>query len=102
MSDITTTRERHMLRYASRQKHLDDLLARARERAGSGPEHADVQSDLEDLQARRDALADPNDDIELRDRGEQQEEKTWEESPMEVLDLVAEQVEKLLERLDKK
>jgi hypothetical protein len=86
----------------SRQEHLDGLLARARERAGNGPEHADVHSRLDELQVQRDALVDPRDDIELSEQGEQQEEKVWKESPMEILDLVVEQVEKILEGLDKK
>ena len=102
MNDILSMRERHIQRYASRQKHLDELLARAREHTGEGPEHADVRDHLEDLETQRDALRDRLDSLKLGDLGDWQEEEIEKAGPMGIWDAVAEQAEKLVERLEKK
>ena len=98
MNDIASTRERHILRFASRQRHLDELLARAREHIDEGPEHADARGHIEDLETQRDALG----DIKPGDPGDWQEEEIEEEGPMGILDAIALQAEKLVERLEKK
>ncbi len=102
MNDAATMREQHILRYESRQKHLDELLARARERTGGGPEHADVRVHLEDIETQRDTLRDRFDELKLRGPDDWQEEEIEKAGPMGILDAVAEQVEKLVERLEKK
>ena len=102
MSDIGSMRERHILRYESQQRHLDELLARARERTGEGPEHADVRTHLEALETQRDTLAGQLDELKLRDPSDWQEEEIEKAGPMGIWDAVAEQAEKLVERLEKK
>ena len=102
MNDIASTRERHILRFASRQRHLDELLARAREHIDEGPEHADVRGRLEDLATQRDALGDRFDDLKPGDPGDWQEKEIEEEGPMGIIDAIALEAEKLVERLEKK
>ena len=102
MTDTASMREQHILRYESRQKHLDELLARARERTGEGTEHADVRVHLEDLETQRDTLSAQLDELKLRDPGDWQEEEIEKAGPMGIWDAVAEQAEKLVERLEKK
>ncbi len=102
MTDTVPTREQHILRFESRQRHLDELLARARERTGEGPEHADVRVHLEDLETQRDTLGAQLDELKLRDTSDWQEEEIEKAGPMGIWDAVAEQAEKLVERLEKK
>ena len=102
MTDITSMRARHIQRYASRQKHLDELLARARKRTGEGPEHADVRDHLEDLETQRDALGNRLDKLKLGDPDDWKEEEIEKAGPMGIWDAVAEQAERLVERLEKK
>jgi len=99
---MTTTRERHIERYASRQQQIDELLANAREHAGEGPDHADARDHLDDLEAQRDALGGRIDELKRKREEEWNEEDIWKENPMEIWDVVAEQAEKLLEKLSKK
>ncbi len=102
MTDVASMREQHILRYEARQKHLDALLERAREQTGDGPEHADVRTHLEDIETQRDTLAGQLDAFKLRDPGDWQEEEIEKAGPMGIWDAVAEQAEKLVERLEKK
>ena len=102
MNDIASMRERHILRYESRQKHLDELLARAREHTGEGPEHADVRAHLDQLTEEHGRLSDQLDALKQRDFDDWHEEEIEHAGPMAIWDALAQQAEKLVEKLEKK
>lgn len=91
MNDINI-RSDHISRYQARLKHLDELLERARQKKA-----AEHEKELQELAAKREELA--GQVSEMKDWKEEEIEKA---GPMAVWDSVAQQLEKLVERIEKK
>ena len=101
MNDIASMRERHILRFESRQKHIDDLLARARELTDDGPEHANDRAHLDELTKEHGRLGGQLDALKQKNREDWKEEEFEHDGPMAIWDVLAGQAEKLVEKLSK-
>ena len=99
MTSIAQLAEQHIREHESRLKHIDELLARAH--AGAGPERAETGAELEKLTADREELAGHLEKMRLRDLGDWQEKEIELAGPMGIWDAVAQQLEKLVERLER-
>jgi hypothetical protein len=101
MTDIAHLVEQHILEHESRRKHLDELLATARERAAQSPERAHLRSELEAIEKERDRLTVRLDELKLKDLDEWRQEEIEKSGLMGIWDAVAQQAEELVERLEK-
>ena len=99
MTDIEQLAEQHIMEHESRLKHIDELLARAR--AGAGPGQAEISPELEKLAAQREELAGHLERMRLRPRNDWREREIELAGPMGIWDAVAQQLEKLVERLER-
>ena len=88
--------EQHIREYESRLRHLDELMAQAREKGASPESH----EELAEAQEQRQALAG---EVEtLKERREQGEiEEIRKAGPMGVWDVIAQKLEHLIERMEK-
>jgi len=99
MTDETTRVEGQILAYESRQRHMDELFARAREHVGDDPERAEVRTLLDRLgqeQGRRSAALDQ---LKGRDASEWSAGEIDQLGPMAVWDTLAAELETLVEKL---
>jgi uncharacterized protein YgbK (DUF1537 family) len=101
MTNVTRMAEQHMLEYESRQKHVDELLERVREKTAAGAAHSDIRARLEKLEKEQDRLIVRLDEFKLKDRENWREEAIEKSGLMGLWDALAQQAEKLAERLDK-
>jgi hypothetical protein len=84
MTDIDHLMQQNILEHESRLKHLDELVKRARNKIGKGPEHS---SWLAELRLKR-----------LENWRVDEIEKA---GPMGIWDAVGQQLEKLVERIER-
>ncbi|MCG6862896.1 MAG: hypothetical protein LJE70_16695 [Chromatiaceae bacterium] len=101
MTNLSRMAEQHMLEYESRQKHVDELFERVREKTATGAEHSDIRARLEELEKEQDRLTVRLDEFKLKDPQNWREEEIEKSGLMGLWDALAQQVEKLAERLDK-
>jgi polyhydroxyalkanoate synthesis regulator phasin len=102
MTVTTQMVEQHILESESGRKHVDELLARARQRPGEGPEHADVWGQLDALTKEHGRLGDQLEEFKKRNIDDWREEEIEQAGPMGIWDALAEDAEKLVEKLEKK
>jgi hypothetical protein len=86
-------------RYQARLEHLDELLERAHQKKSTAAEH---EAELKAIREKREELARYVSDLEYLDVDDWQEDEIEKSGPMGVWDAVAQQLEKLVERLEKK
>ena len=86
-------------RYQARLKHLDELLERARQKKIEEAEH---ETELKELAGKREELAKYIGEMEHIDPKHWQEEEIEKAGPMALWDSLAQQLEKLVERIEKK
>ena len=98
MNDINL-RSEHISRYQARLKHLDELLDRARRTKIETAEH---EKELKEITGKREELAKYVSDMEHIDIKDWQEEEIEKSGPMGLWDSVAQQLEKFVEKLEKK
>ena len=89
--------EQHITEYESRLKHIDELLTRARE--GVTHEQHELAADLNELSTKREELAGHLEEMRRKASEERQEKEIEHAGPMGIWDAVAQQLEKLVERL---
>lgn len=99
MTNIEQLGEQHIREHESRLKHIDELMARAH--AAAGPEQAEIGAELEKLAAEREELAGHLEKMRLRHFEDWQEKEIELAGPMGIWDAVAQQLEKLVERLER-
>jgi hypothetical protein len=92
MTDITQLVEQHILEYESRQRHINELLERARERTSAGPEQAAVRSQLDELEKERDRLSNQLDQLKRKNPNDWREEEVKNEGPLAIWDILAQDV----------
>ena len=97
MADITHLVEQHILAHESRLQHMDELL----ERVGGKTEDQEVSAELERLKRERDRLAGRIGELKVKSVEEWQKEELEKAGPMGIWDAVAQQLEKLVERLER-
>lgn len=101
MIDETKMVEQHMMEYASRMKHIDELLERATEGAANGPKDAETEAQLAKLREDREKLSRLHHEMKLKPLNDWQEQEIEKSGPMGIWDAVAQQLEKLVEKVEK-
>ena len=98
MNDVNL-RSEHISRYQARLKHLDQLLERARQ---AKIEEAEHEAELKEITSKHEELTKYVSDLEHIDVEDWKEEEIEKSGPMGLWDSVAQQLEKLVEKIEKK
>lgn len=101
MTDANQLMRENILEYESRIKHFDELIVRADKSVGKGPEHAEVRDDLASLKQQRDKFAILLDELRLKSLKNWRVDEIEKAGPMGIWDAVAQQLEKLVERIER-
>jgi len=99
MTQLEQTVERQIDFFESRLKHIDELLHRAGNGAVGEPEDAAIHAQIENLASERGKLARH---LDTAKRSYTPEDMVMKFGPMAIWDLVAQQLENLVEQLEKK
>jgi hypothetical protein len=99
MADYDDLIQRHNRRYQARLEYLDDLLAEADGRKGTGSEAGAVGEELTALRREREALLTDAERLKPKPREGYQVETLEESGPMIMWELVAKRLEGLIERV---
>ena len=97
MTSIDNLVEQHIAEYESRLVHMDELVQRVSKTAGVGQE---LDSELQALIKERDRLTSHVEQMKLRSLEDWDKEELALAGPMGVWDALAQQLEKLVERLE--
>lgn len=87
--------------YKSHLKHIDELLERSSKGVSKSPEHAEIQSQITALKNERDQFARHIGTLKLGSTADMQEKMIEGAGPMGVWDALAQQLEKLVERIER-
>ncbi len=102
MEDITRAiADQHVKEYDMRMHRLDELLGQARKEVERNPAQADAAAQLEQLTQERDKLADWLKKTKAMPLENWRQEEILKAGPMGIWDAVAQQLEKLVERLER-
>ncbi|WP_435628523.1 hypothetical protein [Candidatus Ferrigenium straubiae] len=93
--------EQRISEYDLRLRHVDELLAQAEKRLNHTPGEADISAELEKLMEERDRLAAWLDETRKRPLENWREDSISSAGPMGIWDAVAQQVERLVERIER-
>jgi hypothetical protein len=99
MTDITQMVDQHILAYESRQKHMEELLARAQAHVSERAEHAEARADLDRITREHRRLGEELDALKRRDPSDWREEEIEQAGPMGIWDALAGELETLIEKL---
>jgi hypothetical protein len=99
MTGIERLVEQHIRENEARLKHVDELLAQAHKEAEEAAKAAKVDDDLAILRGERDRLASHFDELRLKSLEDWREEEIEKAGPMGIWDALAQQLEKLVERI---
>ena len=86
--------------YKSHLKHIDELLERSSKRVTQSPEHAEFRAQIAKLKNERNQFAQHIDTLKQGSTAEMQEKMIEGAGPMGVWDALAQQLEKLVERIE--
>lgn len=101
MTDANHLMRENIMEYESRIKHFDELIARADKGVGEGPEHAETRDSLASLKQQRDKFASLLDELRLKSLGNWRVDEIEKAGPMGIWDAVGQQLEKLVERIER-
>ncbi len=101
MTNLNQLIEQQVRQRESHLKHIDELLGRAREGARDRNRQTDVDTELVELAQQRDTLAGKLKRLRLTSLNRWQEQEIEKAGPMAVWDAVAQQLERLVERLER-
>ncbi|MBU2643001.1 MAG: hypothetical protein KJ889_14480 [Gammaproteobacteria bacterium] len=87
--------------YESHLKHIDELLERSSKGVTNRPEHADIHAQITTLKNERDQYAKHIDTLKQGSIADMQEKMIEGAGPMGVWDALAQQLEKLVERIER-
>jgi uncharacterized coiled-coil DUF342 family protein len=87
--------------YKSHLKHIDELLERSSKGLTKSPEHAEIHAQIAKLKTDRDQFARHIDTLEQGSVADMQEKMIEGAGPMGVWDALAQQLEKLVERIER-
>lgn len=99
MTNIERLVEQHVREYESRLKHVDELMERARK--ASDKETPAVSEELSTLKEERDKFASHLEELRLKSLQDWREEEIEKAGPMGIWDALAQQLEKLVERIER-
>ncbi len=95
MPDINQLAESHIKEHEARLKHIDELMEQADKAKHAAEDSSEVSAELEDLKGERVTLANHLDEL----REQSAEEWAEKGGPMVMWDIVADRLEKLVERI---
>ena len=101
MTEYDKLTNQHIVEYESRLKHIDELVERARKRAEEGAAEPEVSKQLAQVMQEREKLASGLEELKAKPREDWQEKDIERAGPMGIWDAVAQQLEKLVERLER-
>jgi uncharacterized coiled-coil DUF342 family protein len=101
MNQINQLEEQHINLYESHLKHIDELLERSSKGMTGKPQHADVPAQVAKLKEERDKFAKHIDALKQGAMVDSQEKMIEASGPMGVWDALAQQLEKLVERIER-
>jgi hypothetical protein len=93
--------EQHIREYQSRMQHIDELMERARTRVDEMPVDAASRQALETAIRDRDKLTTLYEELKLSSTANWRKEEILKGGPMGLWDVVAQQLERLVERLER-
>lgn len=99
MTGIEHLVEQHILEYESRLKHVDELLERAHKAADEEPPA--VSEELAAMKEEREKFAAHLEELRLKSLEDWREEEIEKAGPMGIWDALAQQLEKLVERIER-
>ncbi|MDT8404940.1 hypothetical protein [Sulfuriflexus sp.] len=91
--------EQHIREYQSRLQHVDELLEQARQGVSKAAEPAAVGEELTALEEERNRFAEHVESLRLKSLENWREEEIEMAGPMGIWDALAQQIEKLVERI---
>ena len=101
MTDINQLMRQNILEYETRIKHLDELIVRAHKAISNGPEHDEYRDSLAKLKKERDKFSAWLDELRMKSLDNWRIEEIEKAGPMGIWDAVAQQLEKLVERIER-
>lgn len=93
--------EQHIREYQSRMQHIDEMMERARTLVGEAPADAASRAALEAAIRDRDKLTTHYEELKLSSTENWRQEEILKGGPMGLWDAVAQQLERLVERLER-
>jgi DNA repair exonuclease SbcCD ATPase subunit len=97
MTQFAHLAEQHMIEFESRLKRIDELLERVNVDVSDEP--YELASELKELTTKREELAGHIEKMRLKSLDDWEEKEIEKAGPMGVWDAVAQQIEKLVERI---
>ena len=101
MTDANQLMREKVMEYESRIKHFDELIVRADKAVGQGPEHAETRDSLASLKRERDKFASWLDELRMKSLENWRVDEIEKAGPMGIWDAVGQQLEKLVERIER-
>jgi chromosome segregation ATPase len=99
MTKYSHLTEQHITQFESRLKHIDEILTQVQE--GVESEQHELTDELKELTSKREKLAGYLEEMRLKPSNEWQEKEIEQAGPMGIWDAVAQQLEKLVEKLER-
>ena len=93
--------EQHIREYQSRMDRIDELMERARKGLSESPAPEKSHAELEEASRGREKLATLYEELKLPSTENWRKEEILKSGPMGIWDAVAQQLEKLIERLER-
>jgi len=93
--------EQHIREYQSRMQRIDELMERARKGLSESPAPEKGHAELEEASRGREKLATLYEELKLPSTENWRKEEILKSGPMGIWDAVAQQLEKLIERLER-
>jgi len=94
--------EQHILEHEARLKHVDEVIEQSSDHLASDKSSAETSQLLESLKSDRDILDDHLTELKEQENMENAEAMIANISPLDIWNTVADKLEQLAERLDKK
>lgn len=101
MTDQNHLAQRNIMEYESRIKRFDELMERAHQGVADGPEHARIRDDLARLKQERDKFSGWVAELRLRRLENWRVDEIEKAGPMGIWDAVGQQLEKLVESIER-
>jgi hypothetical protein len=101
MTSIEHLIQQNILEHESRLKHIDELIERASNKIGKGAAHVENRDSLASMAQERDKYHSWIDELRLKRLENWQVDEIEKAGPMGIWDAVAQQLEKLVERIER-
>lgn len=100
MTQISQLAEQNVARYEARLKYIDELLERSSKGVAKRSHPADIHSQITNLKGERDRLAKHIETLKQESAADIEKKIAESAGPMGVWDALAQQLEKLVERIE--